>query len=126
MKQKNDDAYKSIGEVAKDLNLVNPKTGKLNTHTIRFWESEFKQIRPKIFSGKRRYYDKKSIDTLKKIKFLLKEKGFTINGVKKFLINERSFNLDESSNNSINISKNNLKSKLKKISNLVKEIKKLG
>ena len=126
MKQKNDDAYKSIGEVAKDLNLVNPKTGKLNTHTIRFWESEFKQIRPKIFSGKRRYYNKKSIDTLKKIKFLLKEKGFTINGVKKFLINERSFNLDESSNNSINTSKNNLKSKLKKISNLVKEIKKLG
>ena len=126
MKQKNDDAYKSIGEVAKDLNLVNPKTGKLNTHTIRFWESEFKQIRPKIFSGKRRYYDKKTIDTLKKIRFLLKEKGYTINGVKKFLINERSFNLDESLNNSINTSKNNLKSKLKKISNLVKEIKKLG
>ena len=126
MKQKNDDAYKSIGEVAKDLNLVNPKTGKLNTHTIRFWEKEFKQIKPKIFSGKRRYYDKKTIDTLKKIRFLLKEKGYTINGVKKFLINERSFNLDESSNNSINTSKNNLKSKLKKISNLVKEIKKLG
>ena len=126
MKKKNDDAYKSIGEVAKDLNLVNPKTGKLNTHTIRFWEKEFKQIKPKIFSGKRRYYDKNSIDTLKKIRFLLKDKGFTINGVKKFLINERSFNLDESSNNSINTSKNNLKSKLKKISNLVKEIKKLG
>ena len=126
MKQKNDNAYKSIGEVAKDLNLVNSKTGKLNTHTIRFWEKEFKQIKPKIFSGKRRYYDKKSIDTLKKIRFLLKEKGYTINGVKKFLINERSFNLDESLNNSINTSKNNLKSKLKKISNLVKEIKKLG
>ena len=126
MKQKNDDAYKSIGEVAKDLNLINSKTGKLNTHTIRFWEKEFKQIKPKIFSGKRRYYDKKSIDTLKKIRFLLKEKGYTINGVKKFLINERSFNLDESLNNSINTSKNNLKSKLKKISNLVKEIKKLG
>ena len=126
MKQKNDEAYKSIGEVAKDLNLINLKTGKLNTHTIRFWEKEFKQIKPKIFSGKRRYYDKNSIVLLKKIKFLLKEKGFTINGVKKFLINERSFKLDESSNNSINTSKNNLKSKLKKISNLVKEIKKLG
>ena len=126
MKQKNDDAYKSIGEVAKDLNLVNPKTGKLNTHTIRFWEKEFKQIKPKIFSGKRRYYDKNSIDTLKKIRFLLKDKGFTINGVKKLLLNERSFNLDETPNNSINTKKNNLKSKLKKISNLVKEIKKLG
>ena len=126
MKQKNDDAYKSIGEVAKDLNLVNSKTGKLNTHTIRFWEKEFKQIKPKIFSGKRRYYDKNSIDTLKKIRFLLKDKGFTINGVKKLLLNERSFNLDETPNNSINTKKNNLKSKLKKISNLVKEIKKLG
>ena len=126
MKQKYDEAYKSIGEVAKDLNLINTKTGKLNTHTIRFWEKEFKQIKPKIFSGKRRYYDKKSIETLKKIRFLLKEKGLTINGVKKFLINERSFNLDETSNSSINTSKNNLKSKLKKISNLVKEIKKLG
>ena len=126
MNQKHDDAYKSIGEVAKDLNLVNPKTGKLNTHTIRFWEKEFKQIKPKIFAGKRRYYDKKSIETLKKIRFLLKEKGLTINGVKKFLISESSFNLDETSNRSINTSKNNLKSKLEKISNLVKEIKKLG
>ena len=126
MKQKLDIAYKSIGEVAKDLNLINPKTGKLNTHTIRYWEKEFKQIKPKIFTGKRRYYDPKSIEVIKKIKFLLKDKGFTINGVKKFLINERSFNLDENSNISIKTSKNNLKTKLEKISNLVKEIKKLG
>ena len=126
MKYKFDEAYKTIGEVAKDLDLVNPKSGKLNTHTIRFWEKEFRQIKPKIFAGKRRYYDKKSIEILKKIRFLLKEKGLTINGVKKFLINERSFNLDETSNSSINTSKNNLKSKLEKISNLVKEIKKLG
>ena len=126
IKQKFDDAYKSIGEVAQDLNLINPKTGKLNTHTIRFWEKEFKEIKPKIFAGKRRYYDQKTIKIIKKIRYLLKEKGLTINGVKKFLINERSFNLDETLNNSINSSKNNLKSRLKKISNLVREIKKLG
>jgi len=126
MKQKLDIAYKSIGEVAKDLNLINRKTGKLNTHTIRYWEKEFKQIKPKIFTGKRRYYDPKSIEVIKKIRFLLKDKGFTINGVKKFLINESSFNLDETSNRSINTSKKNLKSKLEKISNLLKEIKKLG
>ena len=126
MKQKLDNAYKSIGEVAKDLNLVNPKTGKLNTHTIRFWEKEFKQIKPKIFAGRRRYYDQKSIQVIKKIRFLLKEKGFTINGVKKFLVNESSFNLDETSNTTISTSKKNLKSKLEKISNIVKEIKKLG
>ena len=123
---KKDEAYKSISEVAQILQLVNKKTGNLNTHTIRFWEKEFKQIKPKIFAGKRRYYDKKSIEILKKIRFLLKEKGFTINGVKKFLINESSFNIDETSNKSINASKNNLKTKLEKISNLVKEIKKLG
>ena len=122
---KSDSAYKTIGEVAKDLNLVNSKNGKLNTHTIRFWEKEFKEIKPKIFSGKRRYYDKKNVEILKKIKFLLKEKGLTINGVKKLLINKSSFNLDVSPNSSINTQKINLRTKLEKISSLVKEIKKL-
>ena len=126
MKDKLGTAYKTIGEVARDLNLINPKNGKLNTHTIRFWEKEFKQVKPKIFSGRRRYYDKKSIELLKMIRFLLKEKGFTINGVKKFLINKSSFDLDETFNSSINTTKKDLKSKLEKISNLVKEIKKLG
>ena len=126
MKDKLETAYKTIGEVARDLNLINPKNGKLNTHTIRFWEKEFKQIKPKIFSGRRRYYDQKSIELLKMIRFLLKEKGFTINGVKKFLINKSSFDLDETFNSSINTSKKDLKSKLEKISNLAKEIKKLG
>ena len=126
MNVKKENAYKSIGEVAKLLNLVSQKTGKLNTHTIRFWEKEFSQIRPKIFSGKRRYYDNKAIEILKKIKFLLKEKGMTINGVKKYLINKNFFDLDEFSNISINSKNNNLKSQIEKISKLVKEIKKLG
>ena len=126
MKQKIESAYKTIGEVSRDLGLINSKTGKLNTHTVRYWEKEFKQIKPKIFAGKRRYYDKKTILILKKIQFLLKEKGFTISGVKKYLINESSFNLDETSNTTINTSKKNLKSQLEKISNIIKEIKKLG
>jgi len=126
IKHKFNSTYKTISEVAKELNLVNSKTGKLNTHTLRFWEKEFKQIKPKIFSGRRRYYDQETINKLKKIRFLLKEKGFTINGVKKFLINESSFKLDESDNRSIKTSKSNLKSKIEKISNLVKEIKNLG
>ena len=121
---KNDDAYKSIGEVAKDLNLINPKTGKLNTHTIRFWEKEFKQIKPKILSGRRRYYDEKSILLLKKIHFLLKEQGMTINGVKKVLDNNKTLNLDEISNNSIRDNNFKIKTKLKKILNLTKELKK--
>ena len=87
---KTDNAYKSIGEVAKILNLINKKNGNLNTHTIRFWEKEFKQIKPKILTGKRRYYDKNSIDILKKIKYLLKDQGMTIIGVKKLLDNKKS------------------------------------
>tara|TARA_Y100001936_G_C15744138_1_gene492580 strand:+ start:130 stop:492 length:363 start_codon:yes stop_codon:yes gene_type:complete len=112
--------YKSIGEVAKLLNLVNKKNGKLSTHTIRFWEKEFKQVKPYIFSGKRRYYDIKTIDILKKIQFLLKNRGMTINGVKKYL-NERNSELDENNNKSINTT--NIKTRLNKISNIIKNIK---
>ena len=116
--------YKSIGEVDKLLNLVNKKNGKYNTHTIRFWEKEFKQIKPKIFAGKRRYYDTKTISVIKRIHFLLKEQGMTINGVKK-LLNNKSFKLDEKQNNSISVDNLNIKTKLKKILNLTKELKKL-
>ena len=122
MSQKHSNAYKTIGEVAKDLKLINPKTGKINTHTIRYWEKEFKQIKPKIFAGKRRYYDNETIEILKKIKFLLKDKGMTINGVKKQLKLNNS-DLDEQTNISIN-TKNILKSKLNKISKIVKDLKK--
>ena len=78
-------AYKTIGEVAKILKLQVNKKGTLPTHIIRFWETQFKQIKPKILNSNRRYYDKKTINLLKKIKFLLKEQGMTINGVKKIL-----------------------------------------
>ena len=122
---KTDTAYKSIGEVAKLLNLINKKNGNLNTHTIRFWEKEFKQIRPKILTGNRRYYDQSSIEILKKIKYLLKEQGMTINGVKKLLNNDKSLKLDEFSNNPISVNNIKIKNKLKNISNLVKQIKKL-
>ena len=123
MKDKKDSIYKSIGEVTEILNLFNSKTGKLNTHTVRFWEKEFSQIKPKIFAGKRRYYDNKSIEVLKKIKFLLKNEGMTIKGVKKYLNSNKS-DLDENYNTFIN-SKNILKNKVKKISKIVREIKEL-
>ena len=112
--------YKSIGEVAKILNLINKKTGKISTHTIRFWEKEFKQINPSTFAGNRRYYDDKSIKVLKHIHFLLKDKGMTIRGVKKQL-NAKDSKLDEIDNISINTSK--LKNKINKISNILKNIK---
>ena len=124
MIHKSDSAYKSIGEVARILDLVNSKKGTLNTHTIRFWESEFKQIKPKILSGNRRYYNKETIEILKKVKYLLKEQGRTIKGVKKVLNSNNSLNLDELSNNSIS-SDNKIIIKLKKISSLIKKIKSL-
>ena len=122
MINKNNDAYKTISEVAELLNLVNTNTGKISTHTLRFWEKEFKQIKPKIFAGKRRYYDNESIEILKKIKFLLKDKGMTIKGVKKHLLTNET-KLDETFNTSIN-TKNILKNKLNKISKIIKELKK--
>ena len=116
-----DSAYKTIGEVAKILNLKSNNKGVLPTHVIRFWETQFKQIKPKILNSNRRYYDEKTINLLKKVKFLLKDQGMTINGVKKILNNEDSLKLDESTDKSI--SAKNLRNKLLKISRKLKELK---
>ena len=120
---KSDKAYKTIGEVAKILNLKTNNKGELPTHIIRFWETQFKQIKPKILNSNRRYYDEKSINLLKKIKFLLKEQGMTIIGVKKILNGEDSLELDEMANNSIKA--DNLRNKLVKISKIIKNLKNL-
>ena len=121
---KTNSSYKTIGEVAKIIGLKSKKGQLLPTHTIRFWEKQFKQIKPKILTGRRRYYDSVSVDVLKKIKFLLKDQGMTINGVKMALNNKTPLKLDEFSNNSIKAN-NIIKKKLKKISDLIKHIKKL-
>ena len=120
---KSDDAYKTIGEVVKILDLKSRSGQKTPTHTIRFWEKEFKQIKPKILSGNRRYYNKTNIDLLKKIKFLLKDQGMTINGVKKLLNSGYSYQLDEISNKTIRT--NNLRNKITNISNIIKDLKNL-
>ena len=120
-KSKENSKYKTIGEVAKILELFNKKKGSLSTHTIRFWEKEFKQIKPKVFSGNRRYYDENSINVLKKIKYLLKDKGMTLNGVKKVL-NSNDSDIDELYNTSIN-QKNIIKSKINKIKKILKDFK---
>jgi DNA-binding transcriptional MerR regulator len=116
-----DSAYKTIGEVAKILNLKSNNKGVLSTHVIRFWETQFKQIKPKILNSNRRYYDEKTINLLKKVKFLLKDQGMTINGVKKILNNEHSLKLDEIADKSIRTE--NLKNKLINISKKLKELK---
>ena len=120
-KIKENSKYKTIGEVAKILRLYNKKNGSLSTHTIRFWEKEFKQIKPKIFSGNRRYYDDNLINTLKRIQFLLKDKGMTLIGVKKVLNSENS-DIDELYNTTIK-RKDIIKSKLKNIKKIITNIK---
>lgn len=124
MSNKLDKAYKTIGEVADLLNLKNISSGKLNTYILRYWEKEFKQIKPLILNNRRRYYDKKTINLLIKIKYLLKDEGMTIKGVKNILNNNR-IDLDDHSKLPISISNKNLKTRLNKISSILKEIKKL-
>ena len=126
---KSNEAYKTIGEIAKELDLVNKKTGNLQTHTIRYWETQFKQIKPVIRAGNRRYYSEKDFNIIKLIKFLLKEKGLTINGARKILNNPDSPLLDD--NTDLGVYKHNsqinklIKDRVKKISKIISELKKI-
>ena len=128
---KKDTAYKTIGEVAKELDLVDKKTGNLQTHTIRYWETQFKQIRPVIRAGKRRYYSIKNLEIIKYIKFLLKEKGLTINGVKKMLKDTQSHSIDIDDSINLSVYKPGskktkvIKERIKNISKIIKELKNL-
>ena len=125
---KSENAYKTIGEVAKELGLIDKRTGRLQTHTIRYWETQFKQIKPTIRSGKRRYYSAKVFQIIKYIKFLLKMRGLTINGAKKILNTPERQSIDEDMNIDINrpdIKTTKLiKNKAKNISKIIKELKK--
>ena len=79
-----------------------------------------------MFNNKRRYYDQNCINILKKIKYLLKDEGMTIEGVKKILNKNQSLKLDDYSNKPINTQNNNLKIKLNKISKIITELKDLN
>ena len=121
--------YKTIGEVAKDLNLIDKKTGLPQTHTIRYWETQFKQIKPLVMAGRRRFYSDKNIKMLIYIKSLLKEKGMTISGVKKILAGKQLESIDDSVNFGVykptNKSTKIIKDKLKNISKIIKDLKKI-
>ena len=125
---KDKDAYKTIGETAKELNLIDKKTGKIQTYIIRYWESQFKQIKPLVRAG-RRYYSKENIQLINHIKFLLKEKGLTINGVKKILKDTSLDSVDDSGKFGVyrpdNKSTKFIRDRVKNISKIIKELKKL-
>ncbi len=124
---KENNAYKTISEASNEINKQANDGIKINTHTIRFWEKEFKQLKPKILSGNRRYYSKKDITLLKLIYELLKKQGFTIKGAKNYL-NNNSNKLDV--NIASDIKGKNLKFSLKKraekIKTILNKIKKLS
>ncbi len=116
----------SISELSKTLNLINEKNKKPLNHTLRYWEKEFKQIRPKLIN-KRRYYSLNQVETIKLIKYLLKDEGMTINGVKNVL-NSNVNKLDDYNSHSLkaNYYKKELIKKSKLILNKIKKIKKYG
>lgn len=74
---KSPDAFRTISEVAEDLDLPQ--------HVLRFWETRFTQIKPMKRGGGRRYYRPDDIELLKGIRILLYDQGYTIKGVQKLL-----------------------------------------
>ena len=128
MSEKTAEALKTIGEVAKELNLIELETGKAKTYILRFWEKEFPQLKPKLRAKGRRYYTAENVQLLKKIQYLLKDKGLTIKGAKKIIEN----NIDDIEVDDFerkDISTNDLlnkKDKLIRIKNIITELKNLS
>ena len=112
-----------ISELALKIGLVSKKNQKPLTHTLRFWETKFKQLRPTILAGGRRYYSEKNIKVVEMIFFLLKKEGMTINGAKKAM-NENLKHLDETKTSSIKSKylKKLIKNKSKNILNRIKKL----
>ena len=116
----------TISEVSKILGLINSSSKKPSNHIIRYWENEFKQIRPKMINN-RRYFTEDQIEVIKLIKYLLKDKGLSIKGVKKIL-NQNANKLDDYSKVSLKTDyyKNSIKKKTKKILDKIQKLKKDG
>ena len=113
----------NITELANLLNLVNSKTKKTSNHVLRYWEKEFRQIKP-IKLKNRRYYSEKQVANIKLIKFLLKDKGMTINGVKNLLkLNINTLDDYNSYSLKADYLKTNIKEKSKTILEKIRKLK---
>ncbi len=115
-----------ISSVSKILNFINPTTKKPQNYILRYWEKEFKVIKPKKINN-RRYYSTKQVEIIKMIKFLLKNKGMTIIGVKT-LLNKNTIKLDDNNSHSLKTEyyKDFLKTKSKLILEKINKIKTYG
>tara|TARA_Y100000768_G_C23530464_1_gene474544 strand:+ start:118 stop:498 length:381 start_codon:yes stop_codon:yes gene_type:complete len=116
----------SISDLSIILDLVDPDTKKPLNHILRYWEKEFNEVSPKKIN-KRRYYSPKQVEIIKKIKFLLKNKGMTISGVKNILKTSAN-KLDDNDKDSLKNEyfKYSLKKKSKTLLNKVKKLKNYG
>ena len=116
----------NISEVSNILKLTNPKNNKPLNHILRYWEKEFKQIKPKMINN-RRYYSNEQIEIIKMIKFLLKNEGLTIAGVK-HLLNSKINKLDDTNTHSLKAGylKDRLKLKSKLLLDKIKKIRSYG
>ena len=114
-----------ISEISKILNLVDPKTNKPQNHVLRYWEKEFKQIKPKKINNQR-YYSVSQLETIKMIKFFLKNKRMTISGVKDLL--KMNNKLDDYNQDSLKTVYHRKKIKLKtlKLLEKIKTLKNYG
>ncbi len=119
--------YHNISELAKILKLKDPKTGKLKTHVIRFWETQIKELKPDKIINKRRYYSEKKVELISYVKFLLTEKGLRIKGVKD-LLKKKNKKLDDDLDSSVDIEyqKDFINSKINKILEKLKKLKKIN
>ena len=116
----------TISEASKILDLIDPRTKKPKNHILRYWEKEFKQIKPKKINN-RRYYSSKQLEIIKMVKFLLKNKGMTILGVKNLLGNNIN-KLDDYDSHSLKADyyKKFIKSKSKSLLEKIKKIRTYG
>ena len=113
----------TISELSKELGFIKSNKSKSTNHIIRYWEKEFKQIKPR-FINKRRYYTPDQVRIIKFIKSLLKDNGMTINGVKKFLSNNKKLDYTELHGLSAEYYKKNIKDKSNIILEKIKKLKK--
>ena len=116
----------SISQLSYKLNLISPNNKKPKNYILRYWEKEFKQIKPKIIRN-RRYYRENDVKLIKYINYLIKDKGMTINGAKNTL-NLKINKLDDHNSLSLktNYYKVNIEKKSKIILEKIKKIKDYG
>ena len=116
----------NISELSKKLRIIHPKDNKPMNYILRYWEKEFKQIKPKIINN-RRYYSEDQVEIIKLIKYLLKDKGMTIKGAK-IVLNSKINKLDEHNYDSLKAKyyKLNIKEKSNKLLTRIKNLKKYG